>query len=333
MTDHAARRPQLRPLGRSGLQVAELGFGAATLGGVYGEIDESEVMRAVHHAIDVGVTLFDVAPYYGITVAEERLGRALEGRRDEVVLMSKCGRYDVADFDFSRARLLASIDESLGRLRTDRLDVLFAHDVEFGDFTQIVEETIPALREIQASGKARAIGISGLPVTHLRKIAEAAPVDVILSYCRANLLDDGAIRTLADFCRETGTGLVNASPLHMGILRGSEPPEWHPAPREIQELGMRLSAMCKEKGSSLPRLALRYALDLAREHMDATLCGMKTVAEVDGNLGSLLDEADEAERALLHELRAEVGDAFNWTWLQGRPENSRGAGEARHHPS
>lgn len=322
-----------RELGRTGLQVPVLGFGAATLGGIYGDVDVAEGERAVHCAIDHGITLFDCAPYYGLTTAEERLGKALEGRRDRVVLTSKCARYDVDSFDFSRERLLTSIDESLTRLRTDHLDVLFAHDVEFGDFDQIVQETIPALREIQSSGKARAIGISGLPVTHLRRIAEAAPVDVILSYCRANLLDDGAIRVLGNFCKDAGIGLINASPLHMGILTGRPAPDWHPAPPQIHELGVRLAEICRARNTDLARTALRAAIDLTEGSMQATLCGMKTEAEVLAGLEAVSDPHDDASLALVELLLEEIGELRNWTWLQGRPENSQSPGEARYKPS
>src|SRR5580658_6798296 len=113
-------------LGHTGLRVSKLGFGGSPLGNEFAEAE-----RAVHCAIDLGINYFDVAPYYGRTLAETRLGAALVGRRDRVVLATKCGRYDVAKFDFSTARIRRSIDESLERLRTDYLDVFLAHDIEF----------------------------------------------------------------------------------------------------------------------------------------------------------------------------------------------------------
>src|ERR1700727_2763964 len=107
---------EYRTLGRTGLEVSKLGFGASPLGNEFGEMDPAEGERAVHCAIDLGINYFDVAPYYGRTLAETRLGAALEGRRDKVVLATKCGRYDIAGFDFREARIKASIDESLRRL-------------------------------------------------------------------------------------------------------------------------------------------------------------------------------------------------------------------------
>ena len=156
-----------RTLGRTGIEVSVLGFGAAPLGLEYGELDEAEGARAVRRAVELGVDFFDTAPYYGRTLSEERLGRALEGIRQEVVLATKCCRYDKRDFDFTAERVARSIDESLGRLRTDYVDLFQIHDVEFGSEDAVVEETIPALRAIQESGKARAVGITGLPVEML----------------------------------------------------------------------------------------------------------------------------------------------------------------------
>jgi L-galactose dehydrogenase len=105
-----------------------------------------------------------------------------------VVLSSKCGRYDAAAFDFSAGRVKTSVDESLRRLQTDYLDLLIAHDIEFGDREQIVHETVPAMRELQRAGKIRAVGISGLPLKLLADVATRANADFVLSYCRYNPL-------------------------------------------------------------------------------------------------------------------------------------------------
>src|SRR2546421_11501277 len=102
-----------RPLGRTGLEVSILGFGASPLGGVFGEIDESEAVRAVHAAIDLGVNLFDVSPYYGLTRAESVVGRALKQiPRHRFILATKVGRYGASDFDFSAGRTEQSVEES-----------------------------------------------------------------------------------------------------------------------------------------------------------------------------------------------------------------------------
>ena len=140
-----------RRLGRTDLSLSAIGFGASTLGDVFGNIDPAEGIRAVHLAVDSGINFFDSSPYYGITLAETRLGEALAGRRDRVIVATKCGRYGVDEFDFSAKRVTASIDESLRRLQTDYIDLFQAHDVEFGDVQQIIHETVPALRQAAAT--------------------------------------------------------------------------------------------------------------------------------------------------------------------------------------
>src|SRR5882724_9487735 len=103
---------EYRTLGRTDLQVSLLGFGTGPLGDEYGKTEPAEGARAVHFAIDNGINFFDSSPYYGRTLSEERLGQALVGRRDKVVLATKCGRYDRDGFDFSPQRVAASVDES-----------------------------------------------------------------------------------------------------------------------------------------------------------------------------------------------------------------------------
>ena len=170
-----------RSLGNIGVSLSVLGFGASPLGDVFCVTDAKEAEHAVHLAIDQGVNFFDVAPYYGQTLAEERLSKALAGKRNRVFLATKCGRYGAESFDFSARRIKASIDKSLARLRTEYVDLLQAHDVEFGDLRQIIEETIPALRRIQQAGKARFIGITGYQLQMLTAIAQEVSVDTILS--------------------------------------------------------------------------------------------------------------------------------------------------------
>ena len=156
---------ETRILGRTSLRVSVVSFGASPLGNVFRLTDPAEGVAAVHFAIDRGINFFDVSPYYGMTVAESRLGEALEGYRDRVVLATKCGRYGDDEFDFSAPTVITRFEDSLRRLRTDHVDLLQAHDVEFGDVNQIVNETIPALRKLQQQGKARYVGIYRLQLT------------------------------------------------------------------------------------------------------------------------------------------------------------------------
>jgi L-galactose dehydrogenase len=308
---------QYRKLGRSGLEVSLLGFGTSPQGNVYGAIDPDESTRAVHLAIDNGINYFDASPYYGLTLAEDRLGQALAGKRKQVILATKCGRYGDDSFDFSAKRIAASVDESLQRLRTDYVDLLQAHDVEFGSFEQITEETIPAMREIQKQGKARFIGITGFPIKALVRIAKKVPVDTILSYCRYNLMITDMDSVLTPFTRENQIGLINASGLHMGILTERGGPDWHPAPPEVRAAAKRAAEVCCRWGADLPQVALRFCFD--HPYVSTTLVGMTTRREVETNLKLLHVKSDPE---LLKEIRAAIGSSFNTVWASGRPENN-----------
>ena len=306
-----------RKLGKTDLDVSILGFGASPLGNVFGEADPSEGIRAVHLAIDEGVNFFDVSPYYGLTLAETRLGEALEGRRQSICLSTKCGRYGSQDFDFSPQRIRQSLEESLTRLRTDYVDLLFAHDVEFGTAEQIIQDTIPAMRSLQEEGKARYIGISGYPPGFLVRIAQAVPVDAILNYCHYNLLVNDMDRQLAPFAEERGIGLINASPLHMGILTEQGGPEWHPAPPEVRSAVRKARELCQAHGASLSDIALRFCLDYP--NAATTLVGMSTTQEVSRNLGAL-DGPPPPE--MMREIEAVLAPVHNTVWISGRAENN-----------
>jgi L-galactose dehydrogenase len=252
---------EYRKLGGTDLEVSVVGFGASPLGDVFRKTEPAERNGSVHLAVERGINFFDVSPYYGLTLAEARLGEALEGRRDKVVLATKCGRYGGSEFDFSAKTITAGLEDSLKRLRTDYVDLLQAHDVEFGHVDQIVNETLPAMRRLQEQGKARYIGITGYSLKNLVEIAGKANVDTILSYCRYNLLITDMDRVLVPFAEQHGVGIINASPLHMGIITQKGPPEWHPAPAAVREAGQKIVAICKAHGVDAPEVALKFCLD------------------------------------------------------------------------
>jgi L-galactose dehydrogenase len=306
-----------RTLGNTGLSVSILGFGASPLGDVFGITDATEGVRAVHAAIDAGINFFDVSPYYGLSLAEARLGKALLGHRDKVILATKCGRYGADLFDFSARRIRASIDESLSRLQTDHVDLLQAHDIEFGNARQIIEETIPALRAIQKQGKARFIGITAYPLLLLSDIASRQRVDTILSYCRYNLLITDLDVKLARFAEEKGIGLINASPLHMGILTDSGAPAWHPAPEAVKHAGSRVVALCRNEGLDSSVVALKFCLDYP--HVASTLVGVSSRAQVEANLKALDFDLDVD---LLARIAQVVEPVKNVVWPSGRIENA-----------
>src|SRR5271165_283072 len=162
-----------RPLGRTGLQLSWLSYGASSLGQEFRPVDVNEALRSVHVALDLGMNFIDTSPFYGRSMSECLLGVALRDvPRDRYYLGTKLGRYDRAHFDFSARRVVESVDVSLQRMGVEYLDICLCHDIEFVDMTQIVEETLPALRKIQQQGKVRFVGISGYPMNVFRYVLE-----------------------------------------------------------------------------------------------------------------------------------------------------------------
>lgn len=306
-----------RTLGRTGLSVSVIGFGAAPLGNEYGNVETTEGERAVHAAIDEGINFFDTSPYYGRTLSEERLGKALAGRRERIVLSTKCGRYDFAQFDFSAARVRSSIGESLRRLRTDFLDIFIAHDIEFGDANQVVNETIPEMRKLQEQGKARWIGISGLPVRLLARVALEAKVDLVLSYCHYNLMVQDLNEILVPDLEANHIGLINGSPLHMGMLTHTGPPPWHPAPQEVKDVARRVVAVCEARDVDPALLGLSFALQ--NQHIASTLVGISNPAQVAENLKAVGTRPDPE---LLKTIEEIIRPVRNASWPSGRRENN-----------
>src|SRR5215210_2122063 len=169
-----------RPLGRTGLQLPILGFGASSLGAEFRNVTLDEVLASVRVALECGLNFIDTSPFYGRGMSEVLLSIALKGvPRESYTLCTKLGRYDLAHFDFSARRVAESVDVSLHRLGTDYLDIVLCHDIEFVPMQQIVEETIPALRRAQAAGKVRCIGVSGYPMKALRYVIERAEIDCV----------------------------------------------------------------------------------------------------------------------------------------------------------
>jgi len=312
----------LRPLGKTGLQVSALSYGASSLGGVFHDVDEQDGIRTVHTALDLGVNLIDVSPFYGLTTAETVLGKALRGiPRHRYVLATKCGRYGAKpeDFDFSPPRITRSVDESLARLGLDYLDIIQVHDMEFGDIRQIVGETIPALAKLKERGKTRFVGITGLPLAMFVKVAQQVPprtIDTILSYCHYELNDTSLLKILPTMDK-LGIGVMNASPLGMGLLSLRGTPKWHPAPDEVKHRCRQAAEHCHAAGTSIIKLAVQFAV--AQPRIATTFVGTANPKNIAQNIAWLSEPIDQH---LLAEVLAILKPIHNVTWPQGRSENN-----------
>ncbi|HEU5080030.1 MAG TPA: aldo/keto reductase [Opitutaceae bacterium] len=308
-----------RKFGRTNLSVSTLGFGGSSLGGVFGPVDESTSIRTVNTALDCGINLFDTAPFYGATRAETALGRALRTiPRERFFVSTKVGRYGPtqAEFDFSADRTLRSIDESLARLGLDHVDLLQAHDIEFGETRQIIEETLPALEKIKASGKARFIGISGLHLHLLARVVEQAPLDFVQTYCHGTLVDSTLQDWLPRFER-AGLGVFNSAPLAMRLLSDQGPPDWHPAPPRVRQACAEAAAYCRAHQVDFSEIALRYSLTLPGVH--CTILGASSPDEVLRNVRAC--EAPSPSAEMLRPLLEILKPALGVSWPSGRPEN------------
>jgi L-galactose dehydrogenase len=305
-----------RILGHTGLVLSSISLGASSLGGgVFRPVQEKDALRTVHLALDHGVRLIDVSPFYGYTRAETVLGKALRGTpRDSYVLATKVGRYGDAEFDFSDERVQRSIDESLARLGVDYVDLIQAHDVEYGNLDQIEIETIPALHRLVEAGKARFVGATGYPLKPLLYLAQQTRLDTVLSYNHLSLNDTTLLEAMPEFAAKR-VGVINASPLSQGLLTDRGTPAWHPPPDKVKEVCA--AAFVRARGSDLAKLAVQFSI--RQPGVATTLIGTADP----GNLARSLQWVEEPiDEELLALVQAKLAPIHNTTWTTGRPENN-----------
>ena len=308
-------------LGNTELQISKLSFGAAPLGGAYGDFTQKDADNAVRTALDFGVTTFDTSPYYGKGRSEEVLGLALKGiSRETFTVITKCGRYDHTSFDISPDRVRLSVDESLSRLKLDHIDLLLCHDIEFDDPETVIFETLPALRDVVKAGKVRALGVSGLPLGIFRTVLDETHLDAILSYSHACLNDD-SLTEMMPYFKEKNVGVIAASPLSMGLLTHAGPPDWHPASAELRSAVSRAIYYCEERNLDLSDIAISWSYRL--QGPASLMVGMKDPATVQANVKAAQREYDPDT---LHKVRSFFDDVQRLSWPSGRwgdPEPAR----------
>lgn len=296
-------------------KISQIGLGCSGLGNEFGVVDQAQATAVVRGALDLGVTYFDTSPYYGRTLSETRLGIALDGRRDEVFLATKAGRNDTeppAGFDFSYEGIRSSCEASLRRLKTDHVDLLQLHDVEFGDRSQIEIEAIPALLDLVEAGKTRFVGVTGYPLPLLANLIDSHDFDFVLSYCHYTLINRQLQTQLLPVAERNGTAVINASVLHMGLLTRSGPPDWHPAGDEMRQAAAEAARLCDRRGVDIADLALRFAL--AADFVATTLIGTTNVDHLQHAIEAASQPVDEELLAAVTEVLEPVLDT---TWESG----------------
>lgn len=308
---------QYRPLGNTGLSLPALSFGASSLGAEFRQVDLQEALKSVQTALDLGMNFIDTSPYYGRGMSEVLLGVALRAiPREKYLLGTKLGRYDGAHFDFSARRVVESVDISLHRMGVSHLDIILCHDIEFVEMSQIVEETLPALRKLQKQGKVRFVGISGYPMNIFRYVLERAELDVVLSYNHYTL-QNTMLADLVPYLRSKEVGIMNAAPFSARLLTNLPLPPWHKATPQVREICKAAADHCQKRGVEIAQLALQFSV--ANQDLATCIVGSANPANVRKWAEWTQQPIDQT---LLAEVQTILRPIHNWFYIEGRPENN-----------
>lgn len=259
---------QYNNLGKTGLKVSRLSFGASSLGAVFHPVDEAEAIAAVHAALESGINYFDVAPAYGGTLAETVLGKALRGiPRDRYFISTKVGKYTESGsygndrLDYSRSRIRDSLDESAARLNIEYFDIIHIHDIEYQNCRHTewaLTEGYEALQELKREGRIGNVSFGIYPMDLWKRIFASVDIDAALvhnHYC----LNDTQLLDLMPLAKEKGIGIVNGSPFASGLLTNRGPAAWHPASAKDRRRFRGAAEFCKKEGTSISKLALQFS--------------------------------------------------------------------------
>ncbi len=308
---------EYRPLGRTGLNVSTLSLGCSSFGDIFRKTDDTESIRTVRTALDLGINFIDVSPGYGR--AETVLGQALRQiPRDRYYLATKVGQYSGENTDFSAARVLRGFETSCERLGVDHIDLLQCHDIEFADLNQVVDETLPALLKLKQAGRIGHIGITGLPLKVFPAIINrVAPgtIETILSFCHYEL-NDTSLETLLPYLNQHNVGVINASPTGMGLLTERGAPAWHPASPAIIAGCRRAVEYCLSLGEDIVKLAVQFAI--SHPAIATTLIGTANPENIRKNVAYAEAPVDHA---LIAQVREILRPIHNHNFTRGRPEN------------
>ena len=306
---------EYRILGKTGLSVSALSFGASALGSMYRSIDESDGIRAVYTALDNGINYIDVSPFYGLTKAETVLGKALNGiPRDRYFLATKAGRIGWEEFDYSEKGIIRSVEASMRRLGVDYLDVLQLHDIEYSGrryLKQALEEAIPVLQKLKKQGKIKFYGVTAYPIDVFEQVLSQVEVDTILCHNHYSL-NDTLLLDLLPLVKEKNVGLVGASPLGTSLLTERGAADWHPATKNDRAVVRRAVDFCKEHGTSIEKLAIQFAT--ANKEIPTTLVSTASSKRIKQNI-DWLKEPFEAE--LAHQVQEILQPIMNKDWNFG----------------
>ncbi len=307
-------------IGKTGLKVSNISFGASSLGSVFHETKEAESIKATETAIEGGINFIDVSPYYGHYKAETVLGKALKIiPRNKYYLSTKVGRYGkdgVNTWDYSAKRVTDSVYESMERLNVDYIDIINVHDIEFqaalpGGLQKVVDETLPALVALREKGVVGHVGITDLQLENLKWVIDHCPegtVESVLNFCHYCLNDD-KLTDFLDYFESKNIGVINASPLSMGLLSSRGAPDWHPAPKALAEACTKAAQYCSEQNYPIEKLAVQYSVSNPR--IASTLFSSANPVNVQRNIDWANEEPDWD---LIKKVQEIIGDQKRVSW-------------------
>jgi len=302
-----------RVVRRTGTRLTALSFGAAALGNLYTAMSDDDARSMVDAAWAAGIRYFDVAPHYGLGLAERRLGAALSRYpRDEYVLSTKVGRLLVPDprtgsdeaagfavsvpmrreLDYSPSGMWRSLSDSLDRLGLDRVDIVYVHDPDQADGLpeQVERETLPTLCAMRDEGVVGAVGVGINQWQLASRFVQSTDLDLVLLAGRYTLLEQESVHGLLDHCQRREVGVVAAAAFNSGLLAADSPPDdatwnYQPAPPAVLARARAIADICRASGVPLPAAALQFPL--GHPAVVSVLVGMRSPAEVTGDVGAM----------------------------------------------
>ena len=317
-----------------GKNISNIAYGCATLANIYNPLTDNKSNDIIDFCIKNGINYFDVAPFYGGGLAEQRLGKALNStNRDALFIATKVGRYTNEEsvsgaggyFDFSPSRIEESIKNSMKNIGINYIDLLQCHDIEHVT-TDTILNALPILEHFKNIGYINAIGINSYPIQPLIDVIENTQIkiDSVGTYAHFTLINN-SLNNYIPYFQNKNIKIINSSPLSMGLLTEKGPPNWHPASETMLNIVSEIKTLCNSKNENISDIAMKYSLN--NEDILTTISGGNSVDEIMNNInslnstldGNLMKEIEIISEPIKNKLWGPedgVTPVFNWEYLQ-----------------
>ncbi len=323
---------EYRQFGKTEIQIPVVIFGGWAIGGWYwGGTDEAISIKAIQKAIDLGINCIDTAPVYGFGLGEEIVGKAIKGKRNEVIIATKCGlRWDSEEGEFffdtyfngkryyvyrnnRKKSIIEECERSLKRLGTDYIDI---YQIHWPDKTTPIDESLEALTILQEQGKIRAFGVSNFDINLLKETVKYTRVES--DQVKFSLIDRSIVNELAPFCIENQISILAYSPLEQGLLTGKITMEtefksgdlrkkqfwFQPENRKkVLDALEKIKPIAKEKNVTLAQLVINWTF--SQPGVTSAIVGARTPEQVEENAGAVSFKLTQEEIQ-------KISEAFLW---------------------